>query len=163
MDYQTLASSQERSLLRLAYVLCQDHHLAEDLVQATFMEAFRKWRLVRRADDPAAYLSRMLVNAHVSRLRRSSSWEIPVADDRDDTEVDTAYDAVADRDALARAMRELPERQRLVLVLRYYLDLADPEIARSLGCAQATVRSSAARALASLRNDINLAHVKEPS
>ena len=102
---------------------------------------------------PEAYLKAVLVNEHLRWWRRRSSGEVPVGAPAD-PHVAAGGDAAvehASRDAAWALLGRLPRRQRAVLVLRYYEDLSDAEIATVLGCQQATVRSQAARALAALR------------
>jgi RNA polymerase sigma factor (sigma-70 family) len=103
-------------------------------------------------ERPEAYLKTVLVNEHLRWWRRRASREVPVAAVAADAPVagDPAAEQ-ASRDAAWALLAGLPRRQRAVLVLRYYEDLADTEIAAVLGCAPATVRSQAARALATLR------------
>lgn len=79
LDFADYARSRSSALLRLAYLLCGDRHRAEDLVQETLLSAYRRWGRVERADDPDAYVRRMLVNAHLSWRRRLSSTERPVS------------------------------------------------------------------------------------
>jgi RNA polymerase sigma-70 factor (sigma-E family) len=150
------------ALLRLAYVLTTDSHAAEDLVQSALADAYRHWRRVERADHPDAYVRRVLVNTHLSRQRRRSVHELTgsvrdIATDPVGAGVPDPADAVVDRDAARRTLDALPPRARTVLVLRYYADLDDDAIADLLGLATSSVRSTASRALATLRE-----HVRPP-
>jgi RNA polymerase sigma-70 factor (sigma-E family) len=122
---------------------------AEDLVQTALAGAYPRWRRIRRA-EALAYLRRSILNAHVSRWRRHRGGELSVAEPPEPATVgdDGAVDA---RLTLLPLLRGLPNRQRAVLVLRYLCDLPDREIAATLGIAEGTVRSQAARGLASLR------------
>jgi len=137
-------------LLRFAVMLCGDRHGAEDLVQAVLAKAYPRWSRIAALERPEAYLKQVLVNQHLSWWRRRSSGEVPIARPVDGQVTDAAA-ALASRDAAWELLGRLPRRQRAVLVLRYYEDLADAEIGRILGCTPATVRSQAARALATLR------------
>jgi RNA polymerase sigma-70 factor (sigma-E family) len=139
------------ALLRFAYLLARDAGQAEDLVQEALLKANRRWERVVRADRPEAYVRRIVVNDFLSWRRRRSSTEVTGA--VPETAVSDAADGVAERDLLWRALATLPARQRAVLVLRYYEDLTDPQIADVLGCALGTVRSLTTRALAALRTD----------
>jgi RNA polymerase sigma factor (sigma-70 family) len=105
-------------------------------------------------DNPVGYACRSMANANVTRLRRRSSSEVVVDPVPDHAVVDS--DDPAERDALWRALRRLPARQRTVLVLRFYNDATDIEIADTLGCRRGTVRSLASRALAALRLDTDI-------
>lgn len=148
------ARSRGLELLRFAYLLCGDRHLAEDLLQDVLLAMYRRFPDVMAVDNPMGYARRALAHRNISRIRRAASSEIVVelVPDR----ATRLTDAAAERDPLWRAMRHLPERQRTVLVLRYYADATDEDIAVIVGCRRATVRSLAARALATLRADTTL-------
>ncbi|WP_018686254.1 SigE family RNA polymerase sigma factor [Actinokineospora enzanensis] len=165
MTFDEYVRDQGQSLLRFAYLLTGDRHLAEDLVQTALLKAHSRWRLVRAADRPDAYLRRILVNAHLDWRRRRSSTETPVEPgDNWFTHASTAdhADGIAARAQAWGALSALPPRQRAVLVLRFYEDRDDRTIADMLGCAESTVRSQAARALATLRTAWAEADEKEP-
>ena len=151
MTFEELVAAQGQSLLRLAFVLTGDRHLAEDLTQNALADAYRHWRRVAAAQDQAAYLRRMLVNAHLSWRRRRSSTERPSElPDRMDL-ADQPGDALAARDQLRGLLAGLAPRARTVLVLRYYADLDDAAIAEAMGVSASSVRATASRALAGLR------------
>src|SRR5262245_2405014 len=138
-------------LLRFAYVLCGDRYLAEDLVQDVLARTHRHWRRVE-AENPDAYLRTALVRAHLSWRRRRVSTERVLAETPEPraSSTDFARD-MASRDEMWKLLATLPRTQRVVMVLRFYEDLDDRRIAEVLGCAPATVRVHASRALASLR------------
>jgi RNA polymerase sigma-70 factor (sigma-E family) len=138
-------------LLRLAHQLTHDRSLAEDVVQEALVSIYRTWR--RSAPDVAngeAYAKRVVVNEFLRRRRLKSAREV-VTDLVPDRAVAAEDTVVVDRDELWRALGTLPARQRTVLVLRYYEDLPDGRIAELIEAKEATVRSLAARGLASLR------------
>jgi RNA polymerase sigma-70 factor (sigma-E family) len=142
---------QTPQLLRSAYLLTGSSSAAEDLVQDTLVRLFPKWDRVMAADVPLAYVRRSLVNGFLNQLRRPASRELvldelpELADARDvGTDVTT-------RDLVWRLLATLPERQRAALVLRFFHDLDDDEIAAYLNCRPGTVRSLISRGLASLR------------
>jgi RNA polymerase sigma-70 factor (sigma-E family) len=142
-------------LVRLGYGLTGDRSLAEELAQTALASACTAWRRVRRADDPDAYVRKILVNAANRRFReqRRSAWgrePVEVIDRASASAGDPAHLAGA-RSDLATALRGLPPRQRAVIVLRYWADLSDAQIADVLGCSEGTVRSQAWRALEKLR------------
>lgn len=137
-------------LVRLAFGLTGDRWLAEDLAQTALASAYASWWRVRRADDPDAYVRRILINASKSRWRRSRVGE-PSAVVAPEAAVPDPTTSVDERSALLVALHELPPRQRAVVVLRYWEDLTDAQAAALLGCSASTVRSQAARALAKLR------------
>jgi RNA polymerase sigma-70 factor (sigma-E family) len=136
-------------LVRLAYAMTGDRWLAEDLAQAALASACHSWRRVRHADDPDAYVRRILINAAHRRFRehrRSTS-----GGGRNEPELADLAQAVDARSDLLTALGGLPHRQRAVIVLRYWADLSDAQVAELLGCSEGTVRSQAWRALAKLR------------
>jgi RNA polymerase sigma-70 factor (sigma-E family) len=149
------------ALLRLAYMLTGDRALAEDLVQDALIKAYRRWDTHGRAQHPEAYVRRVVLNEHISKRRRRSSGERvgPVPDHGEDDSVAE----LAERDLVWRSLRDLPSRQRGVLVLRYYEWMPDDEIASLLGCAEGTVRSLAARAFDTMRRDPRLAPPSGPT
>jgi RNA polymerase sigma-70 factor (sigma-E family) len=134
-------------LLRFGHVLTGDPHRAEELVQSALVKTYRRWGSLRH-DQPTAYVRRAMTNTYTSWWRKG----------RHETEMPPAFDAAGataapydERDAALRALATLPPRQRAVLVLRYYLDMSEAEIADTLGCSTGTVKSSASRGLRSLR------------
>jgi RNA polymerase sigma-70 factor (sigma-E family) len=149
--YAALVAARAPALLRLAVMLTGDPAEAEDLLQATLLRAQRHADRIAAMAAPAAYLRTALVHEHVSGLRRlarrvrTSAIEGHEAAAVDET---AAFDL---RDATWRLLATLPRQQRAVLVLRFYEDLPDREIAQTLGCSEPTVRSNASRALATLR------------
>lgn len=141
-------------LLRFAYLLCGDRHHAEDLLQDVLLNLHRRFPDGLTMTNPVAYARRALANANISRARRAANREVVLATVPEHTAA--AQPDPAERDLLWQALRRLPARQRTVLVLRYYADAADSEIADVLGCRRGTVRSLASRALAVLRTDPSL-------
>jgi RNA polymerase sigma-70 factor (sigma-E family) len=136
-------------LLRYGHALTGNPHDAADLVQGVLERIGARWSSVlRRTGDPLAYARRSMVNAHISRWRRTRRENL-VADLPDTTAV-WQPDRFAD-EPLWQALRSLPPRQRAVIVLRYYEDLSEAEIARTLGITKGTVKSQANKAMATLR------------
>jgi RNA polymerase sigma-70 factor (sigma-E family) len=153
IEFEEFVTSRAAVLLRLAVLLSGDIHRAEDLLQTVLVRAYQRWDRVGAADQPEAYLKRMLVNEQLSWRRRRASGELPVAEAPPEAAAVTDGTAVrADRDAAWALLARLPRRQRAVLVLRYYEDLADEQIAVILSCSPGTVRSNAKRALDALRS-----------
>jgi RNA polymerase sigma-70 factor (sigma-E family) len=155
-----LARDHALELLRFAYLLCGDRVLAEDLLQDALLGMHRRFPGRLAVDNPVGYACRAMANANVDRLRRRSSSEL-VVDPVPDHPVLAPGDP-AERDVLWRALRRLPARQRTVLVLRFYNDATDTEIAAALGCRRGTVRSLASRALAALRADTDITEGGRP-
>ena len=156
MQFAEYAASRVDSLLRLAHLLSGDRQLAEDLVQDVLIKSHRRWSRVQAADNPDAYVRRMLGNEHISWLRRRSSTELTMDRVAESADADRLADGVAARDRIWRMLAGLPSRQRAVLVLRHYEHQDDREIAALIGCADATVRSLAARGIAALRKHPDL-------
>ncbi|MFG1886604.1 SigE family RNA polymerase sigma factor [Micromonospora sp. NPDC049051] len=153
MTYEEFADSRLAALLRYAVMLTGDPHQAQDLVQDTMVRVQLNWRRVVRADSPERYVRRMLTNQYVDWRRGSWMRRVLLRADPDEAvpvPVDHAQHAV-ERDQIWSWLSRLPRRQRATLVLRYYEDLPDAEIADILGCAVGTVRSSISRALTTLR------------
>jgi RNA polymerase sigma-70 factor (sigma-E family) len=148
-DFSAFALSRWPGLVRLAFGLTGDRWIAEDIAQTTLARAYVAWRRVRRADDPDAYLRRILVNTSNRRFRKQRVSE--QSGDPPETAVEGPADLVGERAALLVALRQLPPRQRAVVVLRYWEDLTDTQIAAALGCSPGTVRSQLSRALDKLR------------
>jgi RNA polymerase sigma-70 factor (sigma-E family) len=149
-------------LLRAAVFLVTDRHLAEDLLQIAFERTARHWRRVARFGDPEAYARRVLVNLAIDDTRRRRRK--PVLPGGGAQELERIGGAAPDpriadlelRDLIERSLAALPPRQRAVLVLRYWCDLTEREIAADLGVSTGTVKSQAARALARLQQDLTL-------
>ncbi|MEH1014888.1 SigE family RNA polymerase sigma factor [Micromonospora sp. CPCC 206060] len=156
MTYEEFADSRLTALLRYAVMLTGDPHQAQDLVQETMVRVQLNWRRVARADSPDRYVRRTLTNQYIDWRRGSWMRRVLLRAEPAETvvvPVDHAQ-AAADRDQVWSWLARLPRRQRATLVLRYYEDLPDAEIAEILGCAVGTVRASISRALATLRAEL---------
>ncbi len=153
MTFEEFAEAKLQALLNFSTVLTNDRALGEDLVQDVLMRAHLQWGRIGDLDQPLAYVRRMLVNEFVS-WRRKWARIVPRSDVNDLVDslgtVDPAS-GFAERLALAEDIARLPRKQRAVIILRYYEDLPDGEIADWLGCAPSTVRAHALRALRTLR------------
>jgi RNA polymerase sigma-70 factor (sigma-E family) len=140
-------------LLRFAYLLCGNRHLAEDLVQDVLARVYLRWQRIDR-EHPDAYVRSAIVRAHLSWRRRLASTEKILADPPEPGLVAGPPDFTqrhALRDELWTMLAGLSRTQRAVLVLRFYEDLDDRQISQVLGCAPVTVRVHASRALGNLR------------
>lgn len=156
MTYEEFADSRLRALLRYALMLTGDPHTAQDLVQETMVRVQLNWRRVARTGSPDGYVRRMLTNQYIDLRRGSWVRRVllrPEADPMMPAPHDHAQESV-ERDQMWELLAALPRRQRAALVLRYYEDLPDADIAEILGCAVGTVRSSISRALATLRAEL---------
>jgi RNA polymerase sigma-70 factor (sigma-E family) len=146
-------------LYRTALAITADPGAAEDALQSSFAKAYAAWARVRRADHPEAYVRRMVVNEILGARRYG--WrrrERPHERIEPPGAVPSPEQGVVDRDAVWSAVQELPVRQRAVIVLRYYEDLSEAEIAATLGCSRGTVKSQASAALANLRRTTDPTH-----
>ncbi|HEY9562368.1 MAG TPA: SigE family RNA polymerase sigma factor [Nocardioides sp.] len=150
-EFSAWMSARQPALLRTAYLLCGEHHGAEDLVQVTLAKVYLNWTKVHTREAIDGYARRILVNEHNSLWRRAFkkretlSAEIPgwIAT-RD------VYDE-GRGSALWELVQTLPPKQRAAVVLRYYEELSEAETADVLGCSVGNVKSQTSRALATLR------------
>ncbi|WP_323097134.1 SigE family RNA polymerase sigma factor [Intrasporangium sp. YIM S08009] len=156
-------------LVRLGWLLLRDQAAAEDVVQDAFVATHRQWSSIRDSGRVVAYLQTAVVNGcrsvqrHAVVVDRHTAREAAAADapgrDAVGSAETHAMHAVG-RDAMADALRDLPERQREVLVLRYYADLSEAQIARTLDISAGAVKTHAHRGLSALRRTID---PREPS
>jgi RNA polymerase sigma-70 factor (sigma-E family) len=138
------------ALLATAVLLAGSHEAGEDLLQVALERLLRQWR--RIDGDPEGYLRRTMYHLAVDRWRwRRRHPEVGLTAEPGDGGPDPAAH-VDLREALGQALALLPARQRAVLVLRYFEQLTEAEIAEVLGCSAGTVKSSAARGLQRLRS-----------
>jgi RNA polymerase sigma-70 factor (sigma-E family) len=140
-------------LIRLAVVMIGDRHAAEDVVQDAFAGLYRRWNHLD-GDRALGYVRASVLNGCRSRLRARARDERLAAASQATLPAASAEQAVLigeEHAAVLAALRRLPGRQREALVLRYYLDLSEPEIAASMGIGKGTVKSTTSRALAALR------------
>lgn len=141
------------ALLRSAWLLTGDAGRAEDLLQTALTKAWRSWSSV---EQPEAYVRRILFTTYVSAWRRHwrgelASGAVPDAPDTHDMASD-----IATRDMVRRALGRLSRRARAIVVLRYIEDRPVAEVAELLGCSPETVKSTASRAMSTLREDPHL-------
>ncbi len=160
---EELYAAHWRSLVRLSVLLVRDVATAEEVVQDAFIGMHARWTRLREPEKALAYLRQSVVNGSRSVLRRRGTAarfvaRQPAAEPTAPSG-DEALDATTRRTAVLDALAALPDRQREVLALRYYLDLSEAEIAEALGVAPGTVKSHASRGAAALRT--TLAHLLE--
>lgn len=156
-EFVQFVRARQGQLLRAARLYCGDPHIAEDLLQDAFVKLASRWESVRDG-SPDAYVRRILYRDSVSRWRK---WgrETPYAareGERDllDSRVTSGVDEWVDGADVRAALADLPPRQRAVIVLRYFEDQSEAQIADVLGIAAGTVKSQASKALAALRRSM---------
>jgi RNA polymerase sigma-70 factor (sigma-E family) len=159
-DFAEFVGARWGSLYRLAYLLAASPTGAEDLLQTTLEKAYMNWARIGRMEYAEAYVRRMLANTLVSSRRRAWTREQP-SDRLPELESDSAELPVLDRSVLWPLVCALPARQRAVIVLRYYEDLSEAQIAEVLSCAPGTVKSQASAAIGALRRAIAATGVGE--
>jgi RNA polymerase sigma-70 factor (sigma-E family) len=153
--FREYVTRRSQSLLRTAYLLTGNRADAEDLVQAALAKTYQAWDRIedRRALD--CYVRKAMVNTHISWWRRRRVDEYPTDEIPDLAVADAAGDSDL-QDALRRAIDRLPRRMRAAVVLRYYEDMTEAEVAVALGVSLGTVKSTVSRAVAKLRIDAEL-------
>lgn len=159
-EFADFVSARWSSLYRLAYLLAASPTGAEDLLQTTLEKAYVNWARIGRMEYAEAYVRRMLANTLVSSRRRAWIREQPWGD-VPETAADSTELPILDRSLLWPLVCALPARQRAVIVLRYYEDLSEAQIADVLGCAPGTVKSQASAAMGALRRALAAAGVTE--
>jgi RNA polymerase sigma-70 factor (sigma-E family) len=145
------------ALLRYATVVTCDPHLAEDITQEVLVRARARWGRIGDLEAPERYVKRMVLNEFLSWRRRRAARVVPLARERLEPLAESTLDPAAawdERDAVLRVVAGLPPRQRAAIVLRFYEDLPDAEIADLIGCRTVTVRSLISRGLATLRTSL---------
>ena len=152
-DFDEFVRGRSATLLRTAYLFTTDRQEAEDLLQEVLERLYVKWRRINGA--PEAYARRILTNQAINRWRRRSRRvrETPLYDQAGES-VDDHADRIAVRGTVLHALRQLPMRQRVAVVLRYLDDLSEADTARIMGCSAGTVKSHTARGLARLRLEL---------
>src|SRR6202051_723284 len=154
--------SRSHALLRAAQALTGNSADAEDLLQATLVKAYQSWDKI---SDPAAldtYVRRVMINTHISGWRRRRLDEDPTDELPDSPAADTTGDSDL-HDVVQRAVDRLPRQMRAAVMLRYFDDMTEPEVAAALGVSVGTVKSTVARAVAKLRKDAELGADSLPS
>ena len=144
-----------RSLVKLASILIDDAGACEEIVQDAFVSVFRSVHRVEDPDKLPAYLRSAVLNGARSQLRKQQvRGRLRVVALDDVASAEAAAVRADDQRAVIDALRSLPDRQRDVLVLRFYLDLTEPEIAATLGIAAGTVKTHVRRGLDTLTEQL---------
>ena len=161
-DFERFVTDSTDALLRTAYLIAWDPVEAQDLVQECLLAVARRWPRVRGMDHPHAYARRVLVNLALDGARRrarrrqelAAGGSEAIADLADESSARRLH-AVGVRAELVQALGILPPRQRAVLVLRYFEDLSEAQVAELLGCSVGTVKSTASRGLTRLQTALS--------
>lgn len=148
--YYDFVVARRASLLREAYLLVGDAHLAEDLVQTVLAKIYVAWHRVSGSEAPDAYVRKILINTNVSRHRRRRVAEVLTDAPPDDFAAAPATSQTPSS-AVTEALMSLSRRQRTAIVLRFWDDLPESAVAELMGCSVGSVRTHTARAMARLR------------
>jgi RNA polymerase sigma-70 factor (sigma-E family) len=151
-EFAEFAAAAAPRLRRMAFLLCGDWHLSEDLVQTTLAKMFVSWRKIKRQEAEHAYAARTLVNTYLADKRLKRNEEIitsrlpehPIQSSSPETRI-----------VVLNALATLPPKSRAVVVLRYWADLSVDQVAATLGCSPGNVKSQSARALSRLRTALD--------
>jgi RNA polymerase sigma-70 factor (sigma-E family) len=151
-EFAEYFARRQDAVRRTAYLLCGDWHRADDLAQIAFVALHRRWRKIRDRAALDAYVRKTLVRASIDESRRPWRRERFVDElPEPPTAQEGLDDHVVTRETLLEGLRQVPPRQRAVLVLRYFEGLDVSGAAQALGCSEGTVKSQTARGLATLR------------
>lgn len=154
-DFQEFFLASWPRLMRSTYAVTRDHQRAEDAVQVAFAQAHARWGRVSRVGDPLAYVRRIAFHQALSQRRLAFRRREVTTAALSDLAMSTEQPNVEARLDLWEAIGRLPARQRAVVVLRYYEDLSERQIAETLGIRPGTVKSQASAALATLRGHLH--------
>lgn len=161
-DFRGFVVARSPYLLRTAYLLTGDRGHAEDLLQTALLNTYRHWRKVRSRDQPDAFVRQVMVNQCASWWRRPRIRELATSLLPEQGSGRDEMAAVSTGDEVRRALMTLPVRTRTVLVLRYWDDLTEKEIAAVMGCSTGSVKSQASRGIARLRAELATGRDKGP-
>jgi RNA polymerase sigma-70 factor (sigma-E family) len=158
--YEEYVGARWTALYRTAYLMTGSHADAEDLAQTTLVKVYLAWSKVAAASSPDAYVRRILTNVYLSGRRPLRVTREHLVDRT--PEVVATTSGGEDRLVLWPHVASLPARQRAVVVLRYYEDLTEQQIADILGCSPGTVKSTASDALKALRARVGATEGEQP-
>lgn len=148
--YVDFVAARRDHLRRIAYALCGDWHLADDLLQEALVKLYVAWSRVRNDQQPEAYVRKILVRVNIDEHRRRQRRVSTVSLSHGADEAHPEGLPVEERSALFQALQQLPEMQRKVVVLRHWLGLSVAETSDELGIGEGTVKSHTSRGLAGL-------------
>jgi RNA polymerase sigma-70 factor (sigma-E family) len=153
--FRDYVRSRSRALLRTAYLLTGNVADAEDLVQSALAKTYLAWDRIQDRSALDGYVRRAIVNTHISWWRRRRLEEYPTDEIPEQAVVDHPVSSDL-QESLRRAIDRLPQRMRAAVMLRYYDDMTEAEVAEVLGISLGTVKSTVSRAMAKLRIDADL-------
>jgi RNA polymerase sigma-70 factor (sigma-E family) len=154
-EFRDYVTARGRALLRTAYLLTGNLADAEDLLQAALAKTYLAWDRIEDRGALDGYVRRAMVNTHISWWRRRRVQEFPTDELPDQIIDDHAGDSDL-QETLRAAIDRLPHRMRTAVVLRFYEDMTEAEVAEKLGVSLGTVKSTVSRAVAKLRIDAEL-------
>ena len=150
-SFEAFVRESSPALARLAFLLTGDRQLGEDLLQTALSKVLPHWHRVIAQGDPTSYVRTVMVRTAIGWRRRRWNGETPANNLPEPTAASDFSNALDTRERLRAALTTLPARQRAVVVLRFYEDRTEVEVARLLGCSTGTVKSQSSKALAKLR------------
>jgi RNA polymerase sigma-70 factor (sigma-E family) len=153
--FRDYVRSRNRALLRTAYLLTGNRADAEDLVQSALAKTYLAWDRIEDRGAVDGYVRRAMVNTHISWWRRRRLEEFPTDEVPDRAIAEESVSSEL-QESLRRAIDRLPQRMRAAVMLRYYEDMTETEVAEVLGVSLGTVKSTVSRAVAKLRIDAEL-------
>lgn len=158
-EYEEFVAATWNRMVRYAHALTGSRGDAEDAVQTAYAKVYSHWRRIERADHPDAYVRRMVTNEVTNGWRRRWRHVERSTDELPELSSPSHDDSVVTAELLWQLLQRLSPRQRAVIVLRYYEDLSEREIAETLGISTGTVKSRASKAMQALRAHIDYCDV----
>jgi RNA polymerase sigma-70 factor (sigma-E family) len=160
-DFRVYVEARGPALLRAAYQLTGHQADAEDLLQSALTKTYLAWDRIHDRAALDGYVRRAMVNINISWWRRRKLEEYPSEEVPEPPPGELSRDDQA-HEQLEQALARLPARMRAAIVLRYYEDMTEPEIAKTLGISVGTVKSTVSRAMAKLRGDLVVPEQRRP-
>jgi RNA polymerase sigma-70 factor (sigma-E family) len=160
-DFDAYVRGSHRRLKRLAFLLTGDLDTAEDLLQSAYARVYPRWGRVSRYENPDAYVRRVMVSIRTSWWRRTRGREVLTGDPPERGGGGDPATAEGELDRVLRALRHLPRRQQVAVVLRHYCDLSEAETAAVMGITVGGVKSQTSKGLTALRAALEPSSVEE--
>jgi RNA polymerase sigma-70 factor (sigma-E family) len=149
--FREFVAARSAAMLQSAWLLTGQQANGQDLLQTALAKTYPRWERLERQDAAEAYVRRVMVSLFISSRRRRWTGERPTGELPERPEIRDAYADAELRTDVARALDALPRRQRAVIVLRFFDDLTEAQVATAMSCSIGTVKSQTAKALAKLR------------